>query len=521
MKMKTITAGALILLSAISTTAQNHTPGQNYMNKFTEAPAYAGFNGNAEGFLGYRAMMTGIDGAPKILRANFNGNIKGQMGYGVDVINEKAGNFNNTILALSYAYHVQLGGEANLSFAITPTLLRSAFDLASAKTFGAAADPVFQNQAGLSGTGFDAGFSVMFNIKGLYFSVNAPRLICKDLQFQNGIVDADRIINGSISYAIEADKWEIEPMAQVDYAMIGGIEWAGGLALKYNQRAWLQGSYSSENWIGIGVGFAASNRIALCYQYEIGTSDIAKTCNGNHELTAGFLISKAKKRKNPTIFAEDEKTDPKSDSKYNAKPDSDLAKKLEEEIKNRDNEIKRLEGLIDDCCTNNTPSSDVNSPKPSDDGPKPVVDPNEPDQETVINTEPTPEYDEVAQPRDPQKVKWLESRELINVRFATNTTRLLESSKSDLDAFANIVAHNFNADRDILIISYTNDMTDYGKQIANTRSMEIKKYLVAKGIQSKRIITSVKRLRNVSDTPEGRYEDSRITVSLEAKPRDK
>ncbi len=513
MTRKLLTAAA-ILFAITPAMAQELTPGQNYMNKFAAAPAYAGFNGNDEGFLGYRASMTGIDGAPTMLRANVNGNIKGNMGYGVDIVNEKSGNFSNTIAALTYAYHIRLNSDMNLSFAVSPTIVRSAFDLAKAKTFGSQVDPVFQNEAGLAGTGFDAGFSLMFNVKGLYFSVNAPRLICQDLKFQNGIVNTDREINSNISYAIEADKWEIEPGAMVSYGLKGGLDWQGSLVAKYDRRVWMQLSYSSQNWIGAGAGFAATNRIVLCYQYEIGTSDIAKTCNGNHEITVGFMMGKAKKYQKPTIFIDD-----KTESRANAKGDSDLAKKLQEEIQTRDSEIKRLENIIEDCCTNNNPSSDVNSPKPSED-PGQITDPSEPNQQVADNNQPS-EESEIAQPRDPHSVEWLTPTELTNVRFATGTATLLQSSKSDLDALSLKVRHDKNKDRDILIIAYTNDPTAYGKQMSEKRAMAIKKYLISKGVPANRIIATGARLRTISEAPDGRYEDNRVMVGLEAKQRDK
>ena len=513
MTRKLITAAAL-LLATYTAMAQETTPGQNYMNKFAVAPAFAGFNGNTEGFLGYRASMTGIDGAPTLLRANINGNIKGNMGYGVDIVNEKTGNFSNTMAAITYAYHLKLSNDMNLSFALSPTLVRSAFNLAKATTYGAATDPVFQNEAGLAGTGFDAGFSLMFNVQGLYFSVNAPRLICQDLKFQNGIVNTDREINTSISYAIEADKWEIEPGAMVSYGLKNGLDWQASVVAKYDRKAWLQASYSSQKWMGVGAGFAATNRIVLCYQYEIGMSDLAKTCDGNHEVTVGFLFGKAKKFQKPTIFIDD-----KGDSKGNGKGDSDLAKKLQEEIKTRDSEIKRLEGIIDDCCTNNNPSSDVNAPKPSED-PGQITDPSEPNQQIVNNNQPS-EESEIAQPRDPHSVEWLTPTELTNVRFATGTATLLQSSQSDLDALALKVKHDKNNDRDILIIAYTNDPTAYGKQMSENRAMTIKKYLISKGVPAQRIIATGARLRTISDDPDGRYEDNRVMVGLEAKQRDK
>ncbi|MBQ5576886.1 MAG: OmpA family protein, partial [Bacteroidales bacterium] len=78
-----------------------------------------------------------------------------------------------------------------------------------------------------------------------------------------------------------------------------------------------------------------------------------------------------------------------------------------------------------------------------------------------------------------------------------------------------------NKDRDILIIAYTNDPTAYGKQMSEKRAMAIKKYLISKGVPANRIIATGARLRTISEAPDGRYEDNRVMVGLEAKQRDK
>ena len=98
---------------------------------------------------------------------------------------------------------------------------------------------------------------------------------------------------------------------------------------------------------------------------------------------------------------------------------------------------------------------------------------------------------------------------------------MLQASQSDLDALALKVSHDKNKDRDILIIAYTNDPTAYGKQMSENRAMAIKKYLISKGVPANRIIATGARLRTISEAPDGRYEDNRVMVGLEAKQRDK
>lgn len=451
MTKKILSLAIIAAMTCSYAAAQDLTAsGQNYMNRFSVAPAFAGFNGNHEGFLGYRTAMAGIDGAPKIVRADANGNIMGNMGYGVEISNEKSGNFTNTFAAITYAYHLQLGGDANLSLAVSPAMVRSAYNLGGAKTFGANTDPIFQNEAGMSATGFDAGFSLMLNVQNLFFSINAPRLICPELKYQNGLYNYDRMINGAVSYVLEQGKWEIEPMAQVKYLMESGLEWQGMLAAKYNRRAWLAVSYSSENWIGVGAGFAASNRIAVNYQYEMGTSDIAKTCNGTHEISVGFLIKKGSGYKKPSVFCEEETQSPKADNKL------------------RD-DIKRLEEKINMLSDNNSGNA---TPTPED-NPNNLAD--APAEQEEVET-------------IPEKQLWEAPKGIPNVQFGYGNSTLFPSSYPGIDMFVELMKGN---NRRILITVYAEGTgsTKYSKELALKRAESIKAYMVSKGISGDRIST--------------------------------
>ncbi len=504
--MKKLFSAVLLLLTLVgnSNAQYMNASGQNYINRFSVAPAFAGFNGNHEGWLGYRSFMTGIDGAEKLLSADVNGNIGGNMGYGVSIINEKYGNFNNLFAAITYAYHLQLSGDANLSFAISPAIIRSSYDLAKATTYSATVDPVLANEAGLSGTGFDAGFSLLFNIKGLYFSVNIPRLICQDLKFQNGIANYDRTFYGTISYNIEAsDKWEIEPIADVIYAMKGGLDWRGSLVAKYNKRAWLQLSYSSEKWLGIGAGFSATNRIAVNYKYEMGTSDLAKSINGIHEISVGFLISKSKEYKKPTVFF-DENQD---NSSVDNKKDNKLAKELQQEIEKRESEIKRLEDMIKAAQKEGSLSSNSSNPK----------------SETVEvveqETNPTPlQINNNVPPADPRPDPrvWGKPQPMNNIVFL-GQNMLSHSSYAGIDTYVKlmkgegITTKDFKNKKLLIIVMTDGRGSDaYNKTLAQQRAKAIKDYMITQGIDASRIEVKPVGAVGVGNTPEDRFNNNKV-----------
>ena len=479
---------AAISFAGQSVKAQHLKPeGQEYMNKFSAAPAYAGYNGNDEAFLGYRSFMTGIDGATKLLTADVNGDLGESMGYGVQIINEKSGNFSNFYAGITYAYHIRFSEESGLSFAVTPAIVRSAYNLAGAKTFGSATDPVLANEAGLSGGGFDAGFSVMFKAGGLNFSVYVPRLICQDLKFQNGILNTDREIFSNLSYAIESDKWEFEPAAEVCYPLgMKELEWKAALNAKYNERAWVSLGYQSTKWLALGMGFSATNRIAFNYQYLYGTSEIAKTCGGTHEISIGFLIQKGKTHKKPTVFFEEKE-----------KEKSNEIQKLKEEIKKLEEEVKTAK--INDVLEND-------------------------------EKRPSPEPEHIEEEPGATNVKWETPEIMRNITFASGTSILNKSSYPGIDAYISLmkdtvegpVINDKYMDREVLIIvtAEQGDSKKYNQKLALERAEKIKAYMVSKGVPANRISTRGIAGRNKSKNGTEHFESNNVKISREKKDED-
>jgi len=492
MKKIFFTALTLALFSNSNLKAQYlKAEGQEYMNKFSLAPAFAGYNGNDEAFLGYRTNMSGIEGATKLLTVDVNGDLGSSMGYGVGIINEKSGNFSNLYAGVTYAYHIRFSDESGLSFAVTPAVIRSSYNFLGAKTSTQNTDPVFASEAGLSGTGFDAGFSFMLNLKGLYFSAYVPRLICQDLKFQNGILNTDRQIFANLSYAIEADKWELEPSAEILYNLgAGEMEWKGGITAKYNQRAWLSVGYNSEKWVNIGMGFSATNRIAVAYQYVCGTSEIAKNCNGTHEISVGFLIQKAKNFKKPTIFFEEQ---------GKAKQSSDP------EIQNLKKQIKELEEEIQAAKKNGVLKDDDNSST----NPEP--------QEVVNENESQPSETETHE----NSKEWEMPIDMHNVTFAFGTAKLNKSSYPGIDTYIYLL--NANTDqpisqnyvgRRVLIMVYTDQggSKSFNKKLANERAEAIKAYMISKGVSEDRISTRAIGKSADSKNAEERFENNCVKI---------
>ena len=470
MTKKLIIATACMAAALSASAQETYFRGQNYADRFSVAPAFAGFNGNDEAFVSFRRNMLGIEGAPKNLKLDVNGDIMNQnAGYGIDITSEKSGNFTNLSAALTYAYHIKLGDEASLSLAVSPTFLRTSYNLGKATTFGAQTDQAFQNEAGLSAMAFDAGVSLMFNVAGLYFSANMPRTICGDMKFSNGIYNSDRVFNGELSYQLPTGKFIIEPIADISYAMKGGLDYKASIAAKYNQRAWVTVSYSSQYWVGVGAGLSTGSRVAVGYLFETGNSTIASNCSGTHEIYVGFCISKNQKRKEPTAFADDDcaASAPVIQNNNN----SDLERKLQNEIRTRENEIKRLEDIIDSYHKgHNGGETGYNNPS------------------TPAPNTPTPSQPQTGNnSNEPSTDEWKQPILFNNVLFGYGNAKLFPSSNTELDHCVSVLKKNEKAR--VKIVAYTDELgsAEYCRILSTQRAEAVKKYLVSKGIGENRI----------------------------------
>ena len=92
------------ILFGIEVFSQTTFTNQACINKFLLSPAYAGFNGNIESFVGYRHQWTGIEGSPSSGLVNINSPINKNSGVGLLINNYQSGNFKNFTINPAFWY---------------------------------------------------------------------------------------------------------------------------------------------------------------------------------------------------------------------------------------------------------------------------------------------------------------------------------------------------------------------------------------------------------------------------------
>ncbi len=439
------------ILFGIEVFSQTTFTNQACINKFLLSPAYAGFNGNIESFVGYRHQWTGIEGSPSSGLVNINSPINKNSGVGLLINNYQSGNFKNFTINPAFSYKARITEKMNISFGINFSVINRQLEISKVRSQGA--DPVLQDLSSLKSTVYDAGAGFLFNYNFLFTGFYVSNLIANEGKYSDTNIKylRNRQYVFHASYLIKINDYIFEPTAIAELNTENTeniIYYDISLLLRYKRRFFLSLSFQNNNAFCVSTGGALNDKIILNYSYEFGISGIAGTSAGTHELTLGFLIKRNQTEIADDIFPVTE------EHEYQIKSDHEI-KKLKKDIKKvksgfnktiskYENRIKKLE------MKNSNYSIDQNNLNLSE----PIV--------------------------------------LNNIKFAMNNDKLISSSHAELNKI--IVKMLTNPETKIKISIYT---TNFGSEIfmnelAEKRSKTIKNYLVEKGVPESRIFIYTK-----------------------------
>lgn len=262
-------------------------------NQYSLDPAFAGSFENKAIFMNYRRDWAGIDGAPQTYRLNGFGNIFGNMYLGGELMVDNTDIFNRLKASLNYSYRLQMAEEQFLSVSLTGSLFQSVvrFDQVVADQD----DPLLKDLTRVTGTDFNAGFSVVYNRRNLHIGLGMPMMVRTKnayLQAADGKFAFERAFMMHISdrYQIAPD-WDLQTFIvyQKTDNEPGVLDVSGTFI--YDNRYWASLLYRNSGVLAIGVGGELGKGVVLGYTYEIGTGGINSKSGGAHEISLGFRMS--------------------------------------------------------------------------------------------------------------------------------------------------------------------------------------------------------------------------------------
>ena len=291
---------ALVVFVATTGYAQQ-LPISNFQlrNTYPFNPAYAGFNNSLEGALSHRQQWTGVDNAPVTTFLGVHGLLGTKHGVGGSIVVDQTDFISRLNARLSYGYKVEIGEDHALRFGLAAGILQNKISTGDIRITDPNDALLFSED--LTGIAFDADFGIFYNVKALQIGIAIPRLLESGIDYspENGEAGFmhNRHFSAQAAYAIttENELWRITPTAFFRGVPAGSTQIDGGIEVAWKNLLWLGAMWRQDAGYVASLGFTLKDRFNVGYAYEFGTSGIAQSSNGSHEVMLGFMLKKKTK----------------------------------------------------------------------------------------------------------------------------------------------------------------------------------------------------------------------------------
>jgi len=453
------------------------------INKFSLSPAFAGINSNAESFLTYGSLLTGISGKPEYKLADANFTLGKMMSGGISTSVLNTGNYANYKVTATVAAHFKLAEKSHIAFALSPNFYRNQLEISKVKSQGT--DPLLLNANSFVANRAGAGFSALYIYNNLTTGVVVPEIT------NQGLFYSEPLLLGHLAYFYNINKkFSVEPFAIIQSGprFIDNLDWSVGTSAKYQKRVWAGFSVSSHQNYGITSGCSLTDNIIMNYEYRTGSSLLARSSGGSHEISIGFLVRRGLKQDFLTAFPQAYANElleiNKEETKQLREDFRKMRKTINRNLNNHEERIKKLEYNFKKLKEN---------------------------QESLSNN--------TGQNEVPAEL-WEDPVILQNIKFGSNSDKLFSSSFAELNKVVNFLVRNPMLK--VKITGYTDNVgsSRYNKHLSGERAQAVKDYLVRRGINPDRVFSSGKgsdKPIGSNETQEGRAQNRRIEAEYQKK----
>ncbi|MGE0568486.1 MAG: type IX secretion system membrane protein PorP/SprF [Bacteroidia bacterium] len=298
--MRRIKTYLLIVFSifwALNVSAQQLPQYTQYMlNELAINPAVAGKEDFADVRSNNRYQWVGITDAPRTYMLTCHGPLKlKNMGLGMHLYTDIVGPTRRTGLNFSYAYHIKLNEELNLSLGLSAGILQWGIDGSKLILREEGDAHLLNTYRNTFVPDFGTGI-YFYQKKRFYFGISAPQLYQAPINLYPASSKESRIVthlnvNGAYLFDI-GDDFQIEPSFLLKWASPAPIKVDGGVRIIYQDQVWLGGAYRHKDAFTAMVGYMYKNYLMFGYSYDITTTNIRNYSSGTHEIMFGIRFSK-------------------------------------------------------------------------------------------------------------------------------------------------------------------------------------------------------------------------------------
>lgn len=297
---------------------------QYIFNTYLINPAISGIDNYTDVKLGYRNQWSGLEGAPvtqylsihapigeDFVRSSVN-SFSGQgvnplsrsyvntytsaephHGIGFYALTDKAARVRQTNVSATYAYHMGLSYDVNLSVGVSGGLAATNIDVGAIYVENPS-DPLLSadnNNKMRPDLGVGVWlYSPRFFLGGSFKKILGPETVSQSGQSLRPYQEGAFYGTAGYKFFIDEDIAMI-PSTLLTYWMAAPPTFDANLKVAYQDKFWVGGSFRNNDSFSALVGFNVASIFNISYSYDATTSALRSVNNGTHEFVLGILLN--------------------------------------------------------------------------------------------------------------------------------------------------------------------------------------------------------------------------------------
>lgn len=215
-------------------------------------------------------------------------------GVGVTAVLDKTGPIKRLDANVTYAYHLQLSNDFNLSAGIAAGISSISLDL-NALSFDTPYDPIL-NRALINQVKPDLSIGLWLYGARLFAGASVQQILPQKLSFTGdktynmGKEVPHYFATAGYKFFVD-DEISAIPSVMVKYVQPSPVSIDLNMKLAFKDKVWLGGSYRKDDSFAAMAGFNIGKMVNLTYSYDFTTSELKQVSNGSHEIVLGLLLN--------------------------------------------------------------------------------------------------------------------------------------------------------------------------------------------------------------------------------------
>jgi type IX secretion system PorP/SprF family membrane protein len=298
-RIKTGILFLLFLLSGWASGQQFPLTSHYTFNGYALDPGFAGLFSGGEATINYRKDWATFNGSPNTVRARGFGSLNDKMLLGGEIMNDRTDIFSRFKARVNYTYSLQMTDIQYLNFSVWTSLYQSTVYTSGVN--GDPDDPLLKDRNKLSSTDFNAGFSLIYNIRYLTIGFGMPTLFrTKDAYLNqasgNFAFDQEMVFHVSDRFRLDP-YWQIQPFFVWSRTnnMPSVIDLSATVI--YQEKYWITMLYRNSPMLSLGVGGELYDGLSLAYSFEFGLGKVNNRVGNAHEITLSYCFDNKEKGK--------------------------------------------------------------------------------------------------------------------------------------------------------------------------------------------------------------------------------